>query len=127
MCSTSLYVRNYPGMCSDLIEFFILLQTCCHYPYFRFLKNTGIELSFFTIRCSTTVLNRPLQKWGIWRPRFLQMWFTVGTFVSLALLPVSIVVLLRSFVLEIRQRATAEPANAAALELVVRITSHALQ
>lgn len=104
---------------SSLLFFNLVFKTCCHYPYFRFLKNTGIEVSFLTIKCSTTILNRPLQKWGIWRPRFLQMWFTVGTFISLALLPISIVVLLRSFILELRQRATAEPANAVALELVI--------
>ncbi|XP_034252769.1 membrane-bound transcription factor site-2 protease [Thrips palmi] len=103
-----------------ILFFNVVFKSCCLYPYFKFLKKSGIEISFLTIKCSTTIFNRPLQKWGIWRPRFLKLWFTAGTYVSLLLLPISLTLLIRSLILTISQRGTSEPTtDAASLELVI--------
>lgn len=71
------------------------------------------------IKCFTTFLNRPLQKWGIWRPRFLQWWFSLGTFVSLLLLPIAIIILARSLVLELMRRPSSDAPPSVVLEPVI--------
>lgn len=73
------------------------------------------------VKCFTTFLNRPLQKWGIWRPRFLQLWFSVGTILSILLLPVAIFLLVRSFITELMQKTSSDEPSSIILEPVVRI------
>ena len=100
---------------------FVLFQSCCHYPYLSFLKNTGLELNFMIVKCFTTFLNRPLQKWGIWRPRFLHLWFSMGTILSITLLPIAIFLLARSFITELMQKTSSDESSSIILEPVVRI------
>ncbi|PSN52903.1 hypothetical protein C0J52_02976 [Blattella germanica] len=67
-----------------------LFKSCSHYPYLYFLHNTGLQVQVFQLRWFTTAFNRFIQKCGSWRPRFLDMWFSVGANCSLVLLPVAV-------------------------------------
>lgn len=102
-----------------LYFFNTVFKSCCHYPYLNLLKKTGLDVNFMTLKFFTSVLNRPLQKWGIWRPRFLQWWFSLGTAVSLCLLPIAIIILARSFILELMRRSSSDVPFAVVLEPVI--------
>ncbi|XP_046986424.1 membrane-bound transcription factor site-2 protease isoform X1 [Schistocerca americana] len=72
-----------------LYFFDILFKSCSHYPYIYFLQNVGLNIEPFKIKWFTTAFNRIFQKWGTWHPKLLRCWFTVGSWVSLALVPLA--------------------------------------
>ncbi|KAJ8927829.1 hypothetical protein NQ314_019712 [Rhamnusium bicolor] len=71
-------------------------KTCAHYPYIRFLEGTGFQIGFLSIKWKTKAFNRLIIRWGTSRPRFLHLWFSLGLYATLILLPVAIVLLLYS-------------------------------
>ncbi|CAG9769560.1 unnamed protein product [Ceutorhynchus assimilis] len=76
-----------------LLFFDVFFKSCCHYPYLQLLENLGINISYFTIKWKTKALNRLIIKWGNARPQFWKVWFSIGTFTSLAFLPISIYII----------------------------------
>ncbi|CAH1998757.1 unnamed protein product [Acanthoscelides obtectus] len=79
-----------------LLFFDNFFKTCMHYPYIRFLEETGIQLKFFSVCWKTKAFNRSLIRWGNSNPRYLKIWFKIGTYVTFVLLPFSLVLLLYS-------------------------------
>lgn len=69
------------------------------YPYIEFLKNTGLTIRLFRIQWHITAFNRLLVKWSNRLPNFLNFYkysFKLGAYLSIALLPVAVVMLLLS-------------------------------
>ncbi|XP_023019588.2 membrane-bound transcription factor site-2 protease [Leptinotarsa decemlineata] len=79
-----------------LLFFDNFFKTCAHYPYIKFLEGTGFHVGFFWIRWKTKAFNRILIRWGASRPRFWNIWFTIGVGTSLLILPFSVLLLLYS-------------------------------
>ncbi|KAK3925746.1 Membrane-bound transcription factor site-2 protease [Frankliniella fusca] len=109
-----------------LFFFNTVFKSCCHYPYLLFLKKTGIDVKFLVLQWVTPCLNRPLQKWGIWRPRFLQWWFSLGTIATVLLLPFAIILLARTIINELKQRLSTEPHDPSILDTVVIVPGYNL-
>ncbi|XP_018565456.1 membrane-bound transcription factor site-2 protease [Anoplophora glabripennis] len=87
------------GVIHGVLYFFDnFFKTCAHYPYLKFLEGTGFQISFLSIKWKTKAFNRVIIRWGNSRPRFLHLWFTLGLYASLLLLPVSVLLLLYSFI-----------------------------
>lgn len=63
-----------------------------HYPYLNFLKNVGLEVKLLQIRYTTSFNRRILVKINVFS-KFLIRWFNVGVLMSLALLPLGIIIL----------------------------------
>ncbi|CAH0553742.1 unnamed protein product [Brassicogethes aeneus] len=80
-----------------LIFFDTFFKTCAHYPYLRFLDGTGLEIKLLQVRWTTNAFNRFFSRLGYNQSKFLDVWFTIGLYASLALLPVSTYLLLYSF------------------------------
>ncbi|KAJ8951522.1 hypothetical protein NQ318_000219 [Aromia moschata] len=76
-----------------LLFFDNFFKTCAHYPYIKFLEDKPLSLKW-----KTKALNRTLIRWGNSRPRFLHVWFTVGLYASLVLLPIAIILLVYSLI-----------------------------
>lgn len=76
-----------------LLFFDTFFKTCAHYPYVQFLKNTGIEIGLFRLKWNTTFFNRLILRMGSSRTRMLYYWFELGLYISLALLPVAVALL----------------------------------
>lgn len=72
-----------------------ILQTCSHYPYLYFLKNTGLEVQILRIKWFTTAFNRKIIKWGMDRSKFWTVWFNTGVIVSVIILPIATIAILR--------------------------------
>lgn len=70
------------------------MQTCSHYPYIQFLKGTGLEIKFLHIKWQTTALNRTFLRWGSGHSSFFSVWFQWGTYVTLFLLPIAVIMLI---------------------------------
>ncbi|KAJ8918925.1 hypothetical protein NQ315_016827 [Exocentrus adspersus] len=81
-----------------LLFFDNFFKTCAHYPYIKFLEGTGFQISFFAIKWKTKAFNRLLIRWGNSRPHFLHLWFNLGLYATIILLPISVLLLLYSFV-----------------------------
>lgn len=79
-----------------LLFFDNFFKTCAHYPYIKFLEGTGFQIKFLTIRWQTKAFNRTLIRWGSYKLHFWNVWFNIGLYVSLALLPISVAILLYS-------------------------------
>nr|CAD7454868.1 unnamed protein product [Timema tahoe] len=71
-------------------------KTCLHLPYFYCLQNMGLKVEAFRLVWFTTTFNRFIQKWGTWRPRLLQCWFTVGSWFSLGLIPLAVYLVIKA-------------------------------
>ncbi|KRT84719.1 Peptidase, partial [Oryctes borbonicus] len=69
-------------------------KTCSHYPYIQFLKGTGLEVRFLHIKWQTTALNRTFLRWGSGHSSFFSAWFQWGTYISVLLLPIAIILLI---------------------------------
>lgn len=61
------------------------------------MEETGFEVKLFSLQWRTKAFNRTLIKWGNSRPHFLNIWFKLGLYFSLALLPVGICLIMYSF------------------------------
>ncbi|XP_018323260.1 membrane-bound transcription factor site-2 protease [Agrilus planipennis] len=76
-----------------LLFFDTFFKTCAHYPYIEFLRSTGLKLSFCYVNWETKFFNRVLVRWGSAFKRFFHVWYTLGLYVSLAVLPFTLVLL----------------------------------
>lgn len=72
------------------------MQSCSHYPYIRFLKKTGLNIGLIKIKWFTTAFNSTLLHLSTFQSKFLLKWFSLGVFVTLLLIPLSIVLLIMS-------------------------------
>lgn len=81
-----------------LFFFDTLFKSCSHYPYLYFLHNTGLQVQVFQLRWFTTSFNRFILKCGSWKPKILDLWFSLGTTCCLVLLPVAVYVVIRTAV-----------------------------
>lgn len=81
-------------------------QTCSHYPYIRFLNGTGLEIKLLHIKWKTTALNRTFVRWGSGRTSFFNVWFEWGTYVTLLLLPIAIIILIITIVQTFSKKTT---------------------
>lgn len=71
-------------------------KSCAHYPYIEFLRGTGFKINFMQIKWSTKALNRTFLRWGCAYNRFYEKWFSMGSYISLVMVPISIYLLLYS-------------------------------
>ncbi|XP_044739853.1 membrane-bound transcription factor site-2 protease [Chrysoperla carnea] len=69
-------------------------KSCSMYPYIAFLNGTGLNIGFLRISWRTTAFNRTLLKIGTKYKNLLNIWFDIGIYVTIILLPISIGVLL---------------------------------
>lgn len=67
-----------------------------HYPYLALLDGTGLKFGFLHVSWYTSAFNRTVYRWGSSSPRFLQQWFSLGSYITLILLPISIIIVLKS-------------------------------
>ncbi|XP_076063000.1 membrane-bound transcription factor site-2 protease isoform X2 [Oratosquilla oratoria] len=74
------------------------LKSCLNLPYIYFLENTGLSVKPFRLNWFTTVFNRPITKWAVWRPRLLRAWFSIGAVVVCLLIVPSIGLLVAGLV-----------------------------
>ncbi|KAF5270143.1 hypothetical protein FQR65_LT17889 [Abscondita terminalis] len=77
-----------------LFFFDTFFKSCAHYPYIKLLHGTGFKIKLFHLQWNTTALNRILVRWGSSHLRFFNVWFTLGLYVTLLLLPISICLIL---------------------------------
>ncbi|XP_046669895.1 membrane-bound transcription factor site-2 protease [Homalodisca vitripennis] len=77
-------------------------KTCLHLPYLSLLRNTGLQIQPFRLNWYTTAFNRLIQKWGSVRPKVLLAWFSAGSWVAIFLMPIAVVLLIRSIVLVLK-------------------------
>jgi len=86
-----------------------------------FVESTGLQVDALCLRWYTTAFNRPLQKWGIWRPRFLQAWFSIGTVITVLMLPLAVGLIVKTAIEAIKKDNSkiGEPAAAFTLEPLV--------
>lgn len=73
-------------------------KSCAHYPYIQFLNGTGFTIGFLQIKWSTNALNRTFVRWGGAYTHFYERWFSIGRYISLLMVPISIFLLLYSIV-----------------------------
>lgn len=83
------------------------------------MQNTGFQVEFLRIRWFTTVFNRTIQKWGSFRTKFLNCWFTIGMWFSLLLVLPAFGLLVKATVNSFDKTETAE--RSLVLEPVVSI------
>ncbi|XP_073982362.1 membrane-bound transcription factor site-2 protease [Rhodnius prolixus] len=86
----------------SLLFFDILFKSCSHYPYLYFLSNTGLQILPLRINWYTTVFNRQIQKWGTKRPKLQMAWFSAGTWVSIAIMPFAIYLVIHTIVVSMK-------------------------
>lgn len=85
------------GVFYFIIWFFdSFFKSCMHYPYYAFLEGTGLKFGIFNFSWHTTAFNRLIFKWSQRGTTFLRKWFAAGTFTSLVLLPIAIIIVLLS-------------------------------
>ncbi|KAB0790170.1 hypothetical protein PPYR_15504 [Photinus pyralis] len=77
-----------------LFFFDTFFKSCAHYPYIKFLHETGFKIKFFHLQWNTTSLNRIFVRWGNSNIRFFNIWFSVGLYATLVLLPISVCLIL---------------------------------
>ncbi|KAK4881765.1 hypothetical protein RN001_005084 [Aquatica leii] len=77
-----------------LFFFDTLFKSCAHYPYIKFLHGTGFKIKLFHFQWNTTALNRILVRWGSSHLRFFNVWFALGLYTTLMLLPISVCLIL---------------------------------
>nr|CAI5853958.1 unnamed protein product [Callosobruchus analis] len=87
-----------------LLFFDNFFKTCMHYPYMKFLEETGIQLKFFSLCWKTKAFNRTLLRWGNASPRYLQLWFKIGTRFTIIVFPFSLFLLLYSIFVNITSK-----------------------
>ncbi|KAG7299186.1 hypothetical protein JYU34_017729 [Plutella xylostella] len=80
-----------------LLFFDLFFKSCMHYPYFAFMEHTGLKVGFFNFTWTTTAFNRfLLRRRGKRTTRFLQKFFTFGSFITIvAFLPFSLWTIIR--------------------------------
>ncbi|XP_017775355.1 PREDICTED: membrane-bound transcription factor site-2 protease [Nicrophorus vespilloides] len=81
------------GFYAILMFFDMFFKSCMHYPYIQYLKGTGLQIKFFQIQWTTTIFNRFFLRCG-YQTRFLNNWFLLGLYITLTLLPLSVLLLL---------------------------------
>lgn len=76
-----------------LLFFDLFFKSCMLKPYICFLKGTGISIKFFQIKWETTIFNRLFLRWAN-TPTQWSIWFTWGMYLTLLILPVSVLLLI---------------------------------
>lgn len=66
-----------------------------HLPYINLLQKFGLEIQFLRVKLFTTAFNRLLMRWGLNRSKFWSLWYNVGLFTTIMLLPVSVIVIIK--------------------------------
>ncbi|CAH1114137.1 unnamed protein product [Psylliodes chrysocephalus] len=88
-------------------------KSCAHYPYIKFLEGTGFKIQFLTIKWQTKAFNRTIIRWGNSRLSFFNIWFNLGLYASLILVPIAVIMLLYSvfqnFITKKQQHILLEP------------------
>lgn len=79
-----------------LLFFDTFFKSCALYPYLKLLDGLGLKISYFTLKWKSKAFNRLILKWGNARPQFLKLWFLLGIYTTLALLPIAICILFYS-------------------------------
>ncbi|XP_076237048.1 membrane-bound transcription factor site-2 protease [Calliopsis andreniformis] len=79
----------------SLFFFDVIFKTCSHFPYFYFLKNTGLEIQVLRIKWFTTAFNRKIIKWGMSHSKFWTAWFNAGVIISIILWPLAVILILK--------------------------------
>lgn len=60
------------------------------YPYIAFLRGTGLCIGFLTISWQTTAFNRSILKLTTKYKHLLNIWFDIGVYLTIILLPISL-------------------------------------
>uniref|UniRef100_A0A0A9XDY4 Membrane-bound transcription factor site-2 protease n=1 Tax=Lygus hesperus TaxID=30085 RepID=A0A0A9XDY4_LYGHE len=87
---------------SVILFFDVVFKSCSHYPYLYFLNSTGVQVTPFRIQWFTSAFNRQIQKWGTKRPKLLTAWFTAGTWVTIATMPLAVFLVLHTIFTALR-------------------------
>ena len=75
------------------LYFFHLIMLSCSIFYCTTLRNMQLEIEVFRIRWFTSAFNQTIKVWTTNRIKFWHAWFDVGVFVTILLLPLSILIL----------------------------------
>ncbi|KAG7166652.1 membrane-bound transcription factor site-2 protease-like isoform X2 [Homarus americanus] len=78
------------------------LKSCMNVPYLCFLENVGLTVKPLQLHWFTTVFNRSVTKWALWRPKFFKVWFTLGVVVVGILLIPAVCLLISELVNHLR-------------------------
>ena len=85
--------------------------------YLQFLDTTGLSVSIGQIRWYTTSFNRLLLRFGQWKARWLQAWFTGGMYFGVVAMFVAVILLVVTLINAVKRK----PAEKQVLTPVVRI------
>ena len=84
--------------------------------YLQFLDTTGLSVSIGQIRWYTTSFNRLLLRFGQWKSRWLQAWFTGGMYFGVVAMFVAVILLVVTLINAVKRK----PAEKQVLTPVVR-------
>lgn len=93
------YLLAVCGMLYAVIYFMdTVFKSCMLYPYLMFLQRNGIELKPFRFSFFTKGLNRSFARIARWKPRFSDLWFTIGAYATALLVIPSMILLVKTLI-----------------------------
>jgi hypothetical protein len=99
------------------LNFFFQSKKALSRQYLHFLDKTGLSVHICQLRWYSPAFNRLFLRIGQWKPGFLRAWFTVGVFVALVTMLLSVFLLSLLVFNTIKQK----PVEQQVLTPVVRI------